>query len=284
MPFEYCDLTYQYNFSKNRSFIESNNKIYRNSGASTTYKVDLSRILHRDGTSKMILSTGFGHNIYSNYLDDSKIQISSYKIHKIDFGLSYQSRLSASVLSTGLSITSGINKGFFSRFGNISVPNKIFNKVNLNASWFKPTPAIIADRNVQFRSSFSAQYSPDMLASSEKFSLGGNSSIRGFKEYRENSDNALQLRNEIIAFLPQKKSKFYQKFFGDISAFIAFDIGYFSNYEEQTERRGALSGVATGIRNNSGIFDFDIVISRPIQTTHNFKHKNIVYFSCGINI
>lgn len=284
VPFEYCDLSYQYDFSKNRSFIESNNKKYRNSGASTVYKVDLSRILHRDRKSKTLISTGFGHDIYSNYLDDSKIQISSYKIHKINFGLSYQGRLSASVLSSGLSITSGINKGFFSKFGNISVPNKKFSKINLNISWFKPTPVVIASRNVQFRSAFSAQYSPDMLASSKKFSLGGNSSIRGFKEKRENSDNALQLRNEIIAFLPRRESKLYQKFFGDISTFIAFDIGYLSNYEEQSERRGTLSGVAAGVRNNSGIFDFDIVISRPLQTTHNFKHKNIIYFSFGINI
>lgn len=88
--------------------------------------------------------------------------------------------------------------------------------------------------------------------------------MRGFKEFRENSDNALQLRNELVAFLPQKASKLYQKFFGDFSTFIAFDIGYFSNYEEKTERRGTLSGVATGIRNSDGIFDIDIVLARPI--------------------
>ena len=124
LPFEYYDLSYQYNSSKNRSFIESNNKKYSNSGASTIYKVDLSKILHRDGKSKTSLSTGFGHDIYSNFLDDSKIQISSYKIHKVDFGLSYQGRLSASVLSFGLNITSGINKGFYSKFGNIAVPSR----------------------------------------------------------------------------------------------------------------------------------------------------------------
>lgn len=94
----------------------------------------------------------------------------------------------------------------------------------------------------------------------------------------------MQLRNEIIVFLPQIESNLYQKFFGDISTFIAFDIGYFSNYEEQAERRGTLSGVATGIRNSNGFFDFDIILSRPVQTTHNFKHKNIVYFSVGINV
>lgn len=284
MPFEYCDLSYQYNFSKNRSFIESNNKKYKNSGNNTIYKVDLSRILHRDGKSKTHISASYGHDIYSSYLDASKIQISSYKIHKADFGLSYQARLSASVFTAGLNVTSGINKGFFSKFGNASVPSKKFNKINLNASWFKPTSIVIANRNTQFRTSFSAQYSPDMLASSEKFSLGGKSSVRGFKEFRENSDNALQLRNELVAFLPQKESKLYKKFFGDFSTFIAFDIGYFSNYEEQTERRGALSGVAAGIRNSDGIFDIDIVLARPVQTAHNYKHKNILHFSFGINI
>ena len=111
------------------------------------------------------------------------------------------------------------NKGFYSKFGNIAVPSRQFNKINLNASWFKPTPIIIAHRNVQFRSMFSAQYSPNMLVSSEKFSLGGLSSVRGFKEYRENADNALLLRNELVVFLPQQESKIYQKFFGDFSTF-----------------------------------------------------------------
>ena len=276
MPFEYCDLSYQYNLS--------NNKKYKNSGNNTIYKVDLSRVLHRDGKSKTHISAGYGHDIYSSYLDASKIQISSYKIHKADFGLSYQTRLSASVFTTGFNVTSGINKGFFSKFGEASIPSEKFSKININASWFKPTPVVIANRNIQFRSSFSAQYSPDMLASSEKFSLGGANSVRGFKEFRENSDNALQLRNELVAFLPQQDSKLYQKFFGDFSTFIAFDIGYFSNYEEKTERIGALSGVATGIRNSDGIFDIDIVLARPIQTTYNYKHKNILHFSFGVNI
>lgn len=284
IPFEYCDLSYQYSFSKNRSFIESNNKKYKNSGNNTVYKVDLSRVLHRDGKSKTHISAGYGHDIYSNYLDASKIQISSYKIHKVDFGLTYQTRLSASVFTTGLNVTSGINKGFFSKFGLASVPKEKFNKINLNVSWIKPTPVIIANRNIQFRSSFSGQYSPDMLVSSEKFSLGGINSVRGFKEFRESSDNALQFRNELVAFLPQKESKLYQKFFGDFNVFIAFDIGYFSNYEEQTERRGKLSGVAAGIRNSDGIFDIDVVLARPVQTTHNYKHKNILHFSFGVNI
>ena len=82
--------------------------------------------------------------VNSNYLDDSKIQISSYKIHKIDFGFSYQGRLSASVFSLGFNVTSGINKGFYSTFGDADVPKEKFNKINLNASWFKPTSIIIA--------------------------------------------------------------------------------------------------------------------------------------------
>jgi len=284
-PFEYSDLNYSYNYSKNKSYIENHGKKYKNSGDSTVYKVDLSRILHRDSKSKTSISLGYGHELYSNYFDKTKIQISSYKLKKMDLGLSFQSRLDASVLAMGLNLTSGINKGDFSKFGVLSVPERNFNKININASWFKPTPVIIAKRNIQFRSQLSAQYTPHMLASSEKFSLGGLSSIRGFKEMRENADNAFQLRNELIAFLPTKDSKLFQKFFGEFSIFIAFDIGHFSNYEERgKEKRGTLAGVATGIRNSNGIFDIDITISRPTQTITHYKHKNIVYFSFGINV
>lgn len=267
VPFGYTALSYSYNFTRNFNRINSNGNVYSNRGKSKSY-----------------LTIGLGRDIYSNFLDDTKIHISSYKIAKVDFGINLQTRLKSSVLAYGLTLTSGVNNGFFTRFGDIAVPDRKFSKLSANISWFKPLPVVVYDKNIQFRSQFLGQYTPHMLSSSERFTLGGLSSIRGFKQYSENSDNALQLRNEIIAFLPQYKSNLYKKFVGDVSTFVAFDIGHFSNYEDQGERRGTLAGISAGLRNSDGVFDFNIVLARPVSAPIEFREKNILYFSLGLNI
>jgi hemolysin activation/secretion protein len=284
VPFDYNDINYSYNLSKSRNLIHSKGNQYTNSGVSKIFKIDFNRVIHRNGSGKTILSFGLGKDIYSNFLDQSKIQISSYKLDKYDLGVSFQRKLSKSILSYGASVTTGINKGFFSKFGNIAAPSREFTKINMHASWFTPLPIILAERNMQFRTSFSGQHTPDRLASSEKFSLGGLNSIRGFKEYNENADNALMLRNELIAPLHLKSLDGMHKFLGEFSIFTSFDIGHFSNYEEFGERRGTMSGVAAGIRNSNGLFNFDITIARALDAPINYLHKNILHFSVGLNI
>lgn len=284
VPFGYTDLSYSYNFTRNFNLIDSNGSVYSNRGKSKIYKFDLNQLIYRNSKSKYYLTIGFGRDIYSNFLDDTKIQISSYKIAKVDFGINVQTRLKSSVLAYGLTLTSGVNDGFFTRFGDIAAPDRKFSKLSANISWFKPLPIIVFGKNIQFRSKFLGQYTSHMLASSERLTLGGLSSIRGFKKYSENSDNALQLRNELIVFLPQYNSNLYKKFAGDVSIFGAFDIGYFSNYEEFGKRHGTLSGVAVGLRNSDGVFDFDIALARPVESSIEFKKKNVLYFSLGVSI
>lgn len=284
LPVGYNDISYSYNLARDRNPIRSRGNLYINRGGSKSYKADISRLIHRNGASKTSVSIGLGNDIYDHYLDENKIQISSYKITKSDFGINHERKLSASIFSLGVDVTTGINKGYYATFGRLGVPEEYFTKINFNTSWLKPTPVVIANRNVQYRMQFSGQYSAQRLVTSEKFSLGGLGSIRGFKEYRENADNALLVRNELIGFLPSIKTAKLKQFVGDVSVFTAFDIGYFCNYEEVGEKRGTMAGIATGIRNSGSVINFSITLARPFQAPLYFKHRNIVYMSLAVNI
>lgn len=284
VPVGYNDISYSYNLSKDRNPIRSRGNLYINRGGSKSHKADISRLIHRNGTSKTSVSIGLGNDIYNSYLGAHKLDISSYKIAKADFGMNHERKLSGSIFSLGLNVTTGINNGYYTPFGDLGVPEEHFTKINFNSSWLKPVPVVIADRNVQYRMQFSGQYSAQRLVTSEKFSLGGLGSIRGFKEYRENADNALLVRNELIGFLPSIKTAKLKKFIGDVSVFTAFDIGYFCNYEEVGEKRGTMAGIATGIRNSGSIINFSITLARPFQAPLYHRHKNIIYINFAVNI
>jgi hemolysin activation/secretion protein len=128
------------------------------------------------------------------------------------------------------------------------------------------------------------QYSPEMLVATEKDTVGGLQSIRGFKDYVENADTTIVTRNELIVVLPAFKSQRTSSLFGDISLFTAFDLGRFSNYEEGRRRVGIMSGVAAGVRNTGGYINLSCTIAKPLETPVTGKNSSVVYFSLAIDV
>jgi len=284
IPFGYNDFTVSYNHANYRNFVQGSGNTYSNKGGSKVYKFDFNRVIHRNGNGKTIVSAGIGGDDYENYLADNKIEISTYKVRKYDFGINHQRRFTQGVVACGLTFTYGINKGFISNFSNLKSPAKYFNRINFNGSLLKNLPVKLAKRNLQYHLQIDGQYSPDLLVASEKSTLGGLGSVRGFKDYSENSDNMIVARNELTGFIATGNSRLVQRLFGDISIFTAFDIGYFKNREEIGTRDGVMSGIAAGIKNRDGIVNFSLTLARPIETPVNYKHKNIFYFSVAIDV
>jgi len=233
---------------------------------------------------KTVLLVGAAWEEYTNYIANYKLDISTYKVRKFDFGLSHQRRFGAGVLGTGISFTYGVNKGFVSNYSNLRVPEKYFNKVNANASWLVPLPIIIADRKLQYQLQLEGQYSTNLLVGSEKSTLGGLSSIRGFKDYSENTDNMILARNELSLPISIGNNPKIKSLFGEVSIFGAIDFGAFRNHEEIGSRSGVLSGIATGIKNKDGHINFSLTYARPMQAPVLFKHKNILYFSLALDV
>lgn len=284
MPFGYNDLGLSYNQGKYKNFIHGINNSYSNRGSSKVYKVDLSRSIHRNGSGKTSLLFGAAWEEYSNYIANYKLDISTYKVRKFDLGLSHQRKFASGVLGTGISFTYGVNKGFVSSYSNLRVPEKHFSKVNANAFWLVPLPIIVADRKLQYQLQLEGQYSTNLLVGSEKSTLGGLSSIRGFKDYSENADNMVLARNELALPLPIGNNPKIKSLFGEVSIFAAFDIGGFRNHEEIGSRSGVMSGIATGIKNKDGHINFSLTYARPMQAPVLFKHANILYFSLALDV
>ncbi len=285
VPFGYNEIGFSYNHADYRNFIHSIGNSYENRGGSWVHKLDLSRVIYRDNASKSMVSFGVGYDDYKNYLADNRIDVSTYKIEKYNLGISHQHRLESSVVSGDLSFTYGVNRGFYSNFGDARVPHKYFYKINFTGSWLKPLPIRIADLGMNYNLLLSAQYSPHLLTTSEKGTLGGNGSVRGFDEYIENAENIAFARNELALEIEQNTSKTVKRLFGQFSVFTAFDIGFFENREDSGSRAGFMSGVAVGMKNNSdGVVDVSFTISRPLQTTQFYKHENIISFSVGIHV
>lgn len=283
LPYSYHNLNFNMSHSTYRTFIHANKEKFRNSGSSRTYKIGLNSTIHRDKVSRTSTNLSYGHDNFSNYIADTRLEISSYRIDKFEAGINHQRRLSKSVLGAGLSYTYGINYNYLKTFGSYLKPNRKFHKINYNLSWlrsYRLQPAYFAPK---FTSTISGQFTSQRLAGSEKISIGGISSVRGYKEQIENADNGLYWRNEVALGFLSKDQK-TNPILEDTEIFVGLDLGRFANYESKKEVSGMMSGAALGIRNNNGIVRFEATISKGISAKYIKPKDTEFYFSIGVSV
>ena len=121
VPYGYNTFTLSYAYTNYRSFVQATSQKFKNNGNTRVLNAKVDRVIHRDGESKTIASIGIGRDNYANYIADTKVQISSYKIKKIDLALKHQRKLNKSILGLGIDYTHGINKNYVEKFGPFEV-------------------------------------------------------------------------------------------------------------------------------------------------------------------
>lgn len=282
MPHGYNSFTVSYNDAVYKNLIRATRNQYVSRGGSRVGRAGVSRVIHRDNSSKTSISFGIGIDDYKNYIADNKIEMSTYRLDKFDLGLQHQRRLEASVIGFGLQASLGENQGYKASLGHIKLPGKRFSKINANMFWFKPLP--IKEQKVKYSLQINGQFAPNLLVVTEKNSVGGLTSVRGYKDHIENADSTLIIRNELILDIPIWENKKLKKLLGDTSVFGAFDLGMFRNHEERGYRTGTLSGIATGIRNSKGYINYGMTIGRALKQLPMMKQFTTIYFNISVDV
>lgn len=277
IPYRYMNLNFNTTYSDYRTYIYGNREKFKNRGTSRSLGFNVDGVLHRDGVSKTIASVGYNHDNYKNYIADTRIEVASYKIDKVNIVLNHQRRFKKSVLGIGASYTLGLNNSYVKQFGHFKTPNKKFQKLGYDLFWLRPIKMKPEYFKPKLTSILHGQYSPNRLVGAEKITIGGLSSVRGFKEMVESADNGIYMRNEFALGLFMPKSLQNTELFEDMEIFAGLDAGIFNNAEEKKDVYGNMSGAAFGIRNIKGLVKFDFTISKAI-TSKYIKPKNMEYY------
>jgi hemolysin activation/secretion protein len=283
-PYGYNYYGINYSDASYRTFIQTPRNKYRNKGGSKVLRLNVDRVIHRTGTSKATVSIGGGYDDYNHYIADYRIEMATYRLSKFDLGISYQKRLESSVLGVNAKYVVGKNENYKKDFGNLSIPTKTFNKISYDVLWIKPLPIKIAQQTLRYQLQFKGQYTANMLVITEKDTVGGLSSVRGFKDYSENADITAIVRNEFILPLNPVESKFVRTIVGDLSIFGAVDVGRYKNYEEKNKRVGVMSGVACGITNSNSALNFSATVAKALESNGMRKFPPVVYFSMALSL
>ena len=256
VPYGYGLLDYSYSWSNYLNTIDNNGLPWRSTGDSETHRLVGSWVVFRNGDIKTGLTTGITHRISRNYLDDVLLDSSSRKLSSVMFGINHTQKMFGGVATLNPSFTHGVPwlgaEDDHDKYGD--VPKAEFRKWSLNGSFQRPVTA-----DLWWLSSIYFQWSPDRLYGSEQLTLGGESSVRGFKEQYLSGNNGGYLRNEL------NYSLFTLPWMGQISAMAALDGGWLKQDDQDPYASGTLWGAAVGLTSANSWFSTQFTVGTPMK-------------------
>ncbi|MCP1444907.1 hemolysin activation/secretion protein [Pseudomonas sp. GGS8] len=197
LPWGWWNFSYTYSQSEYRSQAQANGFNFKQTGDSENHQLRAERVIHRDALSKTSLSTGLSYLRTNNFIEDSKLRLSSNRISEAQFGINHGRRVGSAFVNLDLGMQQGI--GAFDAQGNgdpgPGEPNARYRKYTATASYLQPFK--LWGESFSFSSLMTGQRSEDVLFSPQRMSLGGQSSIRGYKDQSLSGDSGGYWRNDL---------------------------------------------------------------------------------------
>ncbi|EKS6645062.1 ShlB/FhaC/HecB family hemolysin secretion/activation protein [Enterobacter hormaechei] len=256
IPYGYGLLDYSYSWSNYLSTIDNNGYFWRSTGDTETHRLTGSWVLFRNGDIKTGVSAGITHRINRNYLDDVLLATSSRKLSSLSLGINHTQKIASGVATLNPTFTQGVPwfgaEDDSDKQGDL--PKAEFRKWSLNGSFQRP----LADK-LWWLTSVYFQWSPDRLYGSERLTLGGETSVRGFKEQYISGDNGGYWRNEL------NWSLFTLPWIGDVGVLAAIDGGWLKKDGLDRYASGTLWGTALGLTATNRWYSSQFTVGTPVD-------------------
>jgi len=285
VPFGYWNVTASAGVSEYHTHLEGGGAEYLNDGRTSTYGLDLNRVLHRGSQSKTTAGISLGVKDVDNFIEKERLVASSYDLSILGASLGHERRFFDGVLGLSGELHLGLPLFGVDRDSSSerSVPKSEFRKLSLTGSWMRPYE--IAGHTVTFSTQGAAQWSPDTLYNSERLDLGGRHTVRGFQLDSLGGDSGGYVRNELaVSILPQGRSAWFTSVFDDLQFYAGYDAGFIHRDSDDEYERGVLQGAAFGVRLRGGLLETDFCVSRPLDAPSFMKNRDWeVYWTLNSN-
>jgi hemolysin activation/secretion protein len=282
LPLGWWTFSYSYSQSDYRSQAMANGFNFKQTGDSQTHQARAERVIHRDAVSKTSLSVGLSNLRSNNYIEDSRLALSSNRISEAQYGFNHGRRVGSGFLNLDLGMQQGI--GAFGAQANHhpgpGEPNARYRKYTGTLSYLQPFE--LWGERLSFSSLATGQRSEDVLFSSQRTSLGGASSVRGYKNQFLAGDSGGYWRNELRLTRPINLT-WLRPAFAEYGMAAGYDQGVIRNGRYNGAEHGRLSSNAFELfargQHVAASLTFAHSLERPAGV---IEHEAPIYFSLGL--
>ncbi len=252
--------------------VAGSNQDYRYSGKSKSLDLQLSRVLHRNGSQKTSLSYDVLTRETHNYINDTEVEVQRRQTAAWRIGLQHRHYIRQATLDAGISYQRGTRW-----FGAQPAPEEFFGEatalskiVQLNAQLNLP----FTIRNQQFRYnvSYLRQISSTPLTPQEQFSMGNRWTVRGFDGERTlNASRGWFVRNDLAWSTPLPAQEFY----------LGADYGEVGGAGSELLTGQHLAGGVAGVRGQAFNTGYDLFIGTPLAKPDGLRTSSV---TLGFNL
>jgi hemolysin activation/secretion protein len=243
LPWGWWNFSYSYSESEYRSEAQASGFDFKQNGDSQTHQLRAERVIYRDALSKTSLNVGVSNLRSNNYIEDSRLAQSSNRISEVQYGVNHGRRVGSAFLNIDLGMQQGIS-AFGAQDNNHPGPgeaNARYRKYTGTVSYLQPFK--LWDESFTFTSLATGQRSEDVLFSPQRMSLGGSSSVRGYKDQLLAGDSGGYWRNELRLTRPVTLD-WLRPAFSDYGIAASYDQGVIANGRYNDDEHGRLSSNA----------------------------------------
>ncbi|WP_343563793.1 ShlB/FhaC/HecB family hemolysin secretion/activation protein [Kiloniella sp. b19] len=248
------------------------------------YSVELERVVQHDKNSKTVAGMELTNKEHNGYFDDVKQDFST-ELAILTSSLHHNRELLGGKVSGQLAYSRGLEL-----FGadkdpaevTSTTPRPQFDKLKLKLSYHLPFE--FEDQKLGWTSAFTGQWSPDTLPALERLVIGGNSTVRGFKDSYLFGDNGGYLRNELSWSLPKTDVESLDGLIGGTQLFLTHDAGMLLKDKDSPNERGTVQSLSAGLRLNGGLIRGQLVFAKPLSAPSFIdKQSHEIYARITLN-
>ncbi|WP_085603010.1 MULTISPECIES: ShlB/FhaC/HecB family hemolysin secretion/activation protein [unclassified Pseudomonas] len=240
LPWGWWNFSYTYSQSEYRSLIAASGFNFKQTGDSENHQLRAERVIHRDSVSKTSLSAGLSYLRTNNFIEDSKLKLSSNRISEAQFGFNHGRRIGSAFVNFDAGMQEGI--GAFDAQGihdpGPGEPDARYRKYTATLSYLQPFK--VWGESFTFSSLMTGQRSEDVLFSPQRTSLGGLSSIRGYKDQSLSGDSGGYWRNDLRWARPVS-AEWLRPVFAEYGTSLGYDQGVIRGDRYNGEQHGRMS-------------------------------------------
>jgi len=278
LPFGWWNLSYTYSESDYRSQAQANGFNFQQTGDSQNNQLKLERVIYRDALSKTSLNTGLTYLRTNNFIEGSKLAASSNRLSEAQFGITHGRRIGSAFVNLDLGMQDGISAFGAQDNENLQPgqPDARYRKYTATVSYLQPFK--LWGESFSFSSLMTGQRSEDVLFSSQRMSLGGQSSIRGYKDQTLSGDSGGYWRNDLRWSRPVTWG-WLQPLLSEYGTSLGYDQGVIRHDRYSVEQHGRMTSDSIELfargKHVAATVTFANSLERPVPIT---EREAPIYF------
>ncbi|WP_049870440.1 ShlB/FhaC/HecB family hemolysin secretion/activation protein [Pseudomonas cremoricolorata] len=281
VPWGWWTFNYLYSETHYRTQLDVGGGDAKQDGDSQNHQLSAERVIHRDALSKTSVNFGLAHLRTNNFFDGNKLELSSNRISEAQVGINHGRRIGSAFLNLDLGMQQGV--GLFDAQGRHHLEpgdrDPRYRKYTGTLSYLHPFE--LWGESLAFTSLATGQRSEDLLFSPQRLSLGGSSSVRGYKDQFLSGDSGGYWRNELRLTRPVTLD-WLRPVLAEYGAAIGYDQGVIRNDRYNGDEHGRLTSSSLELYTRGQHVAASVTFAHSLERPDVIDREAPIYFRLDV--